>query len=149
MESFLKTFVFHSMNNGILYGPWIPVYGLGGLIILLISSFIFRNFKTSKLLNTIICVVVCMVFLTLLEFVGGILIEKIFHKVFWDYSPLKFNFGHYIALEISLIWGLITLIFIYFIGPLINLIIKKIPKWFSIFLVLIFLVDVVITILLV
>lgn len=148
-ETILKTFFFRSMNNGILFGPWIPVYGFGGVVILIVCKYIFKKFKWNKFIKTIACVFTSIVLLTLLELFGGILIEKIFHKVFWDYSDLKFNIGHYIALEISAVWGLFTLLFIYFIGPFIELVIKKIPKWFSILLVFLFIIDVIVTLILV
>lgn len=144
-ETLLKTFFFHSMNNGILFGPWIPVYGFGGVIILIICKYIFKKDKLSYSSKVGYSVLFSIVFLTLLEFLGGILIEKLFNKVFWDYEGLKFNFGHYIALEISLVWGLFTLLFIYFIGPLVELIIKKIPKWFSYLLVFLFIIDIIVT----
>lgn len=144
-ETFLKNIFFHSMNNGILFGPWIPVYGFGGVIILIICKYIFKIDKLSYSSKVLCCVLSSIILLTLLEFLGGILIEKIFNKVFWDYTNLKFNFGHYVALEISLVWGLFSLLFIYFIGPLVELIVKKIPKWFSYLLVFLFIIDIIVT----
>ena len=148
METFLKTFVFTSMNNGILYGPWVPVYGLGAVIIIIIMRFIFNRIKVPRWVKWIILFVSVVVLLTLLEFLGGVLIEAIFGKVFWDYSNLKFNIGHYIALEISLLWGVFSFIFIYLIKPLEDKLIKKTPKWLTILVFLIFLGDVVATFLL-
>ena len=36
LETTLKTFFIKGMNNGILYGPWIPVYGIGSVLIIII-----------------------------------------------------------------------------------------------------------------
>jgi len=69
----------------------------------------------------------------------------LFHKVFWDYSNFKFHFGHYISLEMSALWGILSILFLYFVKPWMDKIIKKIPKWLTIFVFLIFLVDVFIT----
>lgn len=149
IETLLKTFVFHGMNNGILFGPWIPVYGFGAVIIILIERLIFNRLKAPRIVKIILMFISVTLLLTLLEFLGGILIEFLFDKVFWDYSNLKFNFGHYIALEISLLWGVFSLIFIYVIKPIEDKFIKKIPKWVSILVFSIFIIDVILTCLLV
>ena len=129
------------MNNGIMHGPWIPVYGLGCCIIIFIMRLVFNRFKVNRWLKIILVFLISMIVLTLLELLGGILIEKIFNKVFWDYSDLKFNMGHYIALEISLVWGIMSLVVIYLIKPIIDKIIKKIPSIITYLVLIIFLID--------
>lgn len=141
METTLKTFFFHSMNNGIMYGPWVPVYGLGAVIIMLVSTAVYKKVSKSRFFQNVIIFFVVSILLTVLEFIGGTLIEIFFHEVFWDYSKLKFNFGNYIALEISILWGICSLIFIYFIEPLLHKIIKKIPKRITVLVFIIFFVD--------
>lgn len=86
-----------------------------------------------------------MVVLTGLEFLGGILIEKIFNQVFWDYRYLKFNFGKYVALEITLIWGIFSLAFIYILKPLFEKFINKIPRWLTILVSVIMVIDFIFT----
>lgn len=145
LETGLKTFFFPSMNNGILFGPWIPVYGFGASIIVVVSKFIFRHFKFSKLWKTVFLFFSVFFLLSFLEWVGGIIIEHIFHKVFWDYSDQKFNLGPYISLGMSLIWGLFSIFLVFVILPIEEKIIKKIPKWFSILALLFIVLDFFIT----
>lgn len=145
IETTLKTFFFKHMNNGIMYGPWIPVYGLGSVLIIIIMRLVFNRFKVPRWLKIVFVFFISMIVLSLIELLGGILIEKIFNKVFWDYSDLKFNMGHYIALEISLIWGVMSLVVIYIIKPLLDKIIKKIPSVITYLVLFIFLIDAVIT----
>ena len=66
--------------------------------------------------------------LSFLEYVGGIIIETLFHIVFWNYSSMKFNIGKYTSLEMAFIWGISSVILIYLIKPLVDKFIKKIPK---------------------
>ena len=141
METCLKTFFFHSMNNGIMYGPWVPVYGLGAIVIMLVSRAVHKKVSDSNFFKNLIIFFVVSILLTILEFIGGNLIEIFFHEVFWDYSDLKFNFGNYIALEMSLLWGICSLIFIYIIEPLLWKIIKKIPKSVTILVFIVFIID--------
>lgn len=141
LETTLKTFFFHNMNNGIMYGPWIPVYGFGCCLIIAIMRFVFNRIKVNRVVKIFLVFLISFFVLTILEFIGGFLIEKIFNRVFWDYSDLKFNFGHYIALEISLVWGVMSLFIIYVLKPLVDLIIKKIPSFCTCFVFLIFIID--------
>ena len=146
METTLKTFFFHSMNNGILAGPWIPVYGFVVAIIVFITLYVFHHSKKiPKWLKLFIIFMIVFVTLTVLELIGGMIIEKIFHKVFWDYTNFKFHFGHYISLEMSLLWGVLSILFLYLVKPWMDKIIKKIPKWVTLLVLVIFLIDVVIT----
>ncbi len=147
LETCLKTFIFHSMNNGILFGPWIPVYGFGVVIISLVGHFIFQDKKISSWKKITFVFLICFFLLTFLEWLGGILIEKLFHKIFWDYSKLKFNIGHYIALEMSLLWSVFSIVFLFLIKPVEDLIIKKIPRWLTSFVFFLFLLDFFMTIL--
>ena len=80
-----------------------------------------------------------------MEYIGGILIEKIFDITFWSYKDLKFNIGKYISLEMALVWGLASLLLIYLIKPLFDKFINKIPTFFTIGLVILFSIDVIVT----
>ena len=84
--------------------------------------------------------------MTFLEFVAGFLIEKIFHVVFWDYSDQKFHIGKYISLSMSLIWGLGSIFLIYCVKPWISDYINKIPKSISIILIILFIIDIIVTV---
>ena len=142
------TVSFVSKNNfqsGILYGPWTPIYGIGVIVILLISNYFFLNLHMPRWLETIIVFFVVSIFLSCLELISGILIEKIFDIKFWNYSSHKYNIGSYISIEMTLIWGLVSIIFIYLINPIFNNIIKLIPKFISILLLISIICDVILT----
>lgn len=141
-EHFVYFIMRHVGDSGILYGPWTPVYGIGIIIIILVSEFIFKNLHATKLLQTLVIFVAVIVLLTAIELLGGILIEKIFKITFWDYSNLKFHIGKYIALEISVAWGLLSLLIVYFVKPFLDKLIMKIPLWISIILIILFMIDI-------
>ena len=123
LETTMKTFFNPGMNNGILYGPWIPVYGFGITISFLI------------LFTTI----------TIVEELGGLLIEAVFNKTFWSYKSKKFNIGPYISLEMSLLWSFLSLLFVWELKPLLDIYIKKIPRILTIILLAIHLIDIIFT----
>lgn len=135
------------LNNksGILFGWWTPVYGIGTIIILAIHKYI-DKFKLSKILKPIVLFLSCSIILSIIEAIGGYLIEYLFHTTFWDYSNYKLNIGKYAALEMSLIWGLGSILVIYFIKPLIDKIIGKIPQYLTYILIILFMLDLFLTI---
>jgi len=73
------------------------------------------------------------------------LIEVIFNKVYWSYETMKYNFAHYIALEVAAIWGIMSIVFMYLIKPLFDKIVKKIPKWLTRVLTILFIIDFLLT----
>lgn len=146
LETLMKMFFFPNMNNGILYGPWIPVYGLGACLIIFIMRLIFNRFKIKRYQKVILLFLISMISLSILELLGGYLIEYTTGKIYWDYSKLKFNIGHYIALEISLIWGISSLVVTYLLKPFLDKFIKKIPSILTYLVSFIFLIDLICTI---
>ena len=141
VEGTLGLIMGNGFKSGILNGFWTPVYGIGAVTILFISEYIFKNLHLNKILETIIMFIVVAIVLSFIEGLGGTLIEKLFGKVFWDYSNQKFNIGHYVSLRMALVWGLSSILFVYIIHPLLNGFIKKIPSWITILLVILFIMD--------
>lgn len=131
----------NGFKSGILTGWWTPVYGIGAVTILFVSEYLFKNLHMHRFWETVIMFFVVAIVLSTLEALGGVLIEKIFGEVFWDYSQQKFHIGHYISLEMTLVWGVASIIFIYIIHPLLKGLIKKIPIWVTIILIVLFLFD--------
>lgn len=100
---FLETILFPSYNSGILIGYWTPIYGLGVLIILIIHNFLQKHIKVSNWIYPLILFLSCSIILSIIEMIGGYLIQFLFHKVFWNYKYHKFNFGLYTSLEMALV----------------------------------------------
>lgn len=87
----------HFINRGFLNGPVCPIYGVGGVIVVLcltpIKDNLFLLFVGSALLTSI------------LELITGFALDKIFHARWWDYTDMPFNIGGYICLKFSIYWG--------------------------------------------
>ncbi|MDD3341028.1 MAG: putative ABC transporter permease [Bacilli bacterium] len=132
-------------ESGILYGPMTPIYGIGVVLIILISKYFFMNLHLPRWKETIIVFFILIIVLTLMEWLGGILIEKIFGVVFWDYSHMKGSIGKYISVEISLIWGILSLVLIYFIKPFLDKFVLKIPSLITYLFLFLFCADLVMT----
>lgn len=64
---------------------------------------------------------------SVLEFITGFLLEKIFNQHWWDYSEEKFNIGGYICLKFSLLWGVACIVVIRLINPYVEDFVNWIP----------------------
>lgn len=141
METIVVLITNSHFKSGFLYGPWTPIYGIGVVIILLLSNYFFLNLHMPRWIETIIVFIILAIFLTCIELLGGILIEKTFNVTFWDYTFKKFNIGKYICLEMTFLWGIATTIFIYLINPLFEKFIKKFPLILTIIISLLMIFD--------
>lgn len=130
-----------SFKSGILFGPWTPVYGIGVIVIILLYKWIKKYIKNDCLKGMLLFLFSAII-LSLLELLGGVLIELIFNKVFWSYENMRYNLGHYISLEIACIWGIMAIVLIYLVKPLFDKVIKRIPNWLIYILIILFVSDI-------
>ena len=144
-ENLLNIFTNDTFNSGILYGPWTFIYGIGVLLMVIVYKFL-QQFHLKKWKEVVLFYIIITVVMTLVEFSGGMLIETIFHRTYWDYTNMCFNYGKYICLEVSLAWGLLATFITYLVLPFINKIEKKIPWFVSVGLIILFVLDIIFTI---
>ncbi len=104
------------INRGFLGGPFCPIYGSVLLLILIILMPI-RNDLNNILKATLIILPIATVLATVVEYIISWMMEKIFHERWWDYSQIKFNINGRVHLGVSLGWGVLTTLFMYFIQP--------------------------------
>ena len=134
-----------NFSSGILYGFWTPIYGIGAVLVLLLSKYLFLELHMPRFIETIICFFAITGILTFLEWLSGITIEIIFGITFWDYSTHKYHLGKYVSPIMSIVWGLSSIIFIYFVKPTTDKLIRKIPNWTILPVSIIFISDIIFT----
>ena len=114
----LKTGTF--VNRGFLNGPVCPIYGFGALVVLTALEPL-RDHLLLLFLGS-------MALTSLLEYLTGLLLEKLFYQRWWDYSDEPFNLGGYICLRFSVGWGLACLFAVKILHPSVLLLIGFIPR---------------------
>ena len=144
-ESIIFLFLNNEGYSGVFFGPWTPVYGVGIIIIILINK-ILDKFNIKIIPKIVLSFFVYATILSLIEFIGGISIEVFFNKVFWDYSNHRFNIGKYVSLEMALLWGLVSCIYLFVFKRIIDKLLKKIPKYITWVFIIIFISDLIATI---
>ena len=102
------------VDRGFLIGPYCPIYGVGSLGIILYLTQYKENILTVFILGMVIC--------SVLEYFTSYIMEKLFKARWWDYSDRKFNLNGRICGFNSLLFGLGSIAIIYFMQPILNLV---------------------------
>ena len=95
------------VNRGFMRGPFLPLYG-SGAIVMLVVTIPFRD-------NLLLTFLAGCVGATALEYVTGVCMEALFKIRYWDYSNRRFNFQGHICLAATLAWGAFTILMTRFI----------------------------------
>ena len=138
---FIENFFYVTKDNGIFFGWWTPIYGIGVCIVIYLYKLVNKIFKLNKISKPIIVFLIGFIILSFMELISGILIEKLFRVTFWDYSNGPFSIFRYTSLKMSFIWGISSLLIIYIIKPILDKFITKIPRPVSYVLITFFTID--------
>ena len=100
------------VDVGFLYGPWCPAYGVGAVIFALflteLKGKIFFLFLGGSILSFLVTMAT------------GFVLEKVYHRKWWDYSRKRFQFGGYVNTPYVVVWGLAAVFCVYVTNPLIR-----------------------------
>ncbi len=99
------------VNRGFLIGPILPIYGIGVLLILLVS-------KQSD--NFIIVFLKAIAVCSVLEYFTSWIMEVFFKTRWWDYSERRFNLNGRICANTMIPFGLLGLLVVYVLNPFFN-----------------------------
>lgn len=128
-EVVLETFIYRwgFSNRGVLFGPWLPVYGFGATVFLLLWYRLIKGKPvTRKLLMIPVIFLLTMATATLIELVTSYLCEWIMGSWPWQtYADYEINFQARIALSPSIRFGIGGVVFLYVIQPLLDLLAAK------------------------
>ena len=107
------------VNRGIMHGPWLPIYGTGGVLVLIILN----KFRDKPLLEFISIIIVC----GIVEYFTSYYLEIAHNgEKWWDYSGYFLNLNGRICAEGLLVFGLGGMAAVYAIAPALDNLIKRI-----------------------
>jgi len=132
-------------HSGIFYGPFTYVFGFGILSLIVLKKYLLDKLKLNKYLKLIVTFILCTIILTLIEYIGGHILKFVFDIDMWNYTKKTYNFGKYICLDLALTWGVLGTLYIYYIKPGLDKVIKLIPKKLTILIFIINTTDLIIT----
>ncbi len=90
------------VNRGFMRGPFLPLYGTGAIMMLVVSMPCADNILLTYFAGVVGA--------TALEYVTGAAMEALFKVRYWDYSGRFMNYKGYICLKSSLAWGFFTIL---------------------------------------
>ena len=131
---FTRTLV---IRKGLIYGPFIQIYGVGAVAYYLLIS----NVKEPKEAFTY-----GMIMGGILEYIGSFLQEILFGTISWDYRNMFFNLNGRTSLLYCFYWGIIAVAYLKIVYPWLKniepLLHKLSVKIFTVFLALFMTFDI-------
>lgn len=108
------------INRGFLTGPLLPLYGTGATLVYVMLL----PFEPHPSLVFILGMVIA----TTAEYIAALVLEKLTHAKWWDYSNEPYNFQGRVALIPSMFWGFLSIFLFDFLEPFVIKIINLIPE---------------------
>ena len=96
------------VNRGFFLGPYCPIYGTGGILLLTLNSY-----QNNPLIIFMLSIVIC----SLVEYLTSYVMELIYKVRWWDYSNRLFNLNGRICLFNSICFGLLGMLMVCFLNP--------------------------------
>jgi uncharacterized membrane protein len=99
-------------NPGILYGPFLPMYGFSAAGIV----------AAMEILKVPLPVLIafCTVMVTVFEYAVSFITERLFKIKLWDYSDLKYNMHGRVSLIYSFYWAILISVFLFWFHPFLS-----------------------------
>jgi len=108
-------------RQGLIYGPFIPIYGIGAILYYLVLN----NIKTK---NKVKIFFITMVVGGVTEYLCSFIQEKVYGTISWNYSYLPFNINGRTSLLHCTYWGIAGVLYITYIDPLLEKLKQKINR---------------------
>ena len=107
------------VNRGFLTGPWLPIYGMGAVML----ELLFHKWRDRPIMIFVSSMLIC----TLLEYFAGWYLELTWGVKWWDYSGMPLNIHGRICFLSSLLFGMGGMLLVWVISPLFYSLYCKIP----------------------
>ena len=111
------------VNPGFLNLPLSPIYGIGAVL-----STVLLSELTDRPLFFILGS--CVLF-TVLIVATGVVLERLLHRRWWDFSHHRFHLYGYVSLPLLLVLGVVAWVCVRFLNPLFALVLGDLPPLLS------------------
>lgn len=106
-------------NRGFLIGPYCPLYGVGAWLMIFFLSRYEKDLVVLFVLSAVVC--------SILEYLTGYVLEKLFHTRWWDYTHRRWNLNGRVCLGNSLMFGSAGVLLIALVNPFLKHLLQRIP----------------------
>lgn len=130
------------VNRGFLNGPVCPIYGVGAVLVIFLLQ--------PAAGNIVLLFVSGLVVTTVLEYLTSVLLEKLFHMKWWDYSHFKLQINGRVCLLNSMMFGALSVFVMLVLHPRVKNLVGLIPvvlvPWVSLVIAAVFISDTIVTV---
>lgn len=95
-------------RRGFLFGPSCPIYGVGAVSVWI---------TLGNIDNPILVFLLGGLMATILEYSTGLILERRFHRTWWDYSMFRYNIKGRICPQASMVFGAFSVATVFLIAP--------------------------------
>ncbi|MBW4085825.1 putative ABC transporter permease [Paenibacillus sp. S150] len=108
-------------KEGFLKGPVKPMYGFAPLLLLAAKDL---------QLPFPLMIALALLIPSAVEYISGSLLKSVFHKQWWDYSEMPYQWNGHICLKFSLYWWGLATVCLYGLQPLVEMMYLRLaPLW--------------------
>ena len=123
MEVILKYIQYHRfINRGFLTGPICPIYGCGVALITAVVGNL-ASVESGVVMTFAMSFVIC----GAVEYLTSLILEKIFHARWWDYSQKPMNLHGRVWIGNLILFGLAGVAIIHIVNPVVDVFFERVP----------------------
>lgn len=108
------------VNRGVLHGPWLPIYGTGSVLILIVL----KRLRSRPVLEFLFAIVLC----GAVEYATSWYLELVNEEKWWDYTGYFLNLNGRICAEGLLVFGLGGIAVVYVAAPLLDNVFRQVRR---------------------
>lgn len=108
------------VNRGVMHGPWLPIYGTGGVLVLMVLY----KLRDKPWLEFAATVVIC----GIVEYFTAYYLETVYNRRWWDYAGYFLNLHGRICAEGLLVFGLGGMAVVYFVAPMFDNLLHRLKR---------------------
>jgi uncharacterized membrane protein len=95
-------------KENFLFGPFKPMYGIAPVLLV---------YFTPRHSHLAYVLLLCFLIPTIIEYISGALLQKLFQRQWWDYSNTPLQLHGHVCLPFSICWGFLSLLCIKWVHP--------------------------------
>ena len=108
------------VNRGTMYGPWLPIYGSGGILVMILCA----RFRKNPVAEFFVSLTLC----GILEYISSWQLEMRYHQRWWSYDGYFLNLHGRICAEGLLVFGIGCCAVVYLIAPVFDFLLSKVKE---------------------
>lgn len=111
-------------RQSFLYGPFCGIYGLGAVFMILFLHYFNKSIPKLFVGGAVVG--------TIVEYFVSLFAEVVLHVKWWDYTGMLFSINGRVCLLFTIFWGILAVVFMYFVHPEVEKLIGYLKVRFSI-----------------